>query len=103
MPQQLNELKQEFLLLHSITLDDFPNNVLEEAAICTGADGNNITYYTDVLWYYFSKDKIPSTNKSKFDNLFKLAKVILCIIRSIAEEESVFSKIRKLLLHNVLV
>ena len=94
-PQQLNELEQEFQLLQSIALDDLPNYVLEEAAIRTDADGNNITYRIDVLWYYLSKDNIPGTNKSKFDNLFKRAKVILCIIHSNAEEESVFSRIRK--------
>ena len=92
-PQQLNELEQEFLLLQSITLDDLPNDVLEEAVIRTDVDGNNITYRTDVLWYYLSKDNIPGTNKSKFDNLFKLDKVILCIIHSNAEEQSVFSRI----------
>ena len=63
--------------------------------IRTNADGNNITYGIDVLWYYLSKDNIPGTDKSKFDNLFKLAKVILCIINSNAEEKSVFSRIRK--------
>ena len=72
-----------------------PNYVLEEAAIRTDADGNKITYRIGVLWYYLSKDNIPGTNKSKFDNLFKRAKVILCIINSNAEEESVFSIIRK--------
>ena len=95
-PQQLNELvEQELLLLQSITLDDLPNDVLEEVAICTDADGNNITYRIDVLWYYLSKDNIPGTKKSKFDNLFKLAKVILCTIHSNAEEEPVFSRVRK--------
>ena len=105
-PQQLNELEQEFLLLQSITLDDLPNDVLEEAVIRTDADGNNITYRIDVLWYYLSKDNIPGTNKSKFDNLFKLAKVILCINHSNAEEEPVLSRIGKnfpIYLHNVLV
>ena len=82
-PQQLNELaeqgllvEQGLLLLQSIVLNNLPNDVLEEVAICTDADGNNITYRIDVLWYYLSKDNIPGTKKSKFDNLFKLAKVI---------------------------
>ena len=72
-----------------------PNYLLEEAVIRTDADGNNITYRINVLWYYLSKDNTPRTNKSKFDNLFKLAKVILCIIHRNAEEESAFSRIRK--------
>ena len=63
--------------------------------IRTDAVGNNVTHRINVLWYYLSKDNIPRTNKSKFDKLFKLAKVILCIIYSNAEEESAFSRIRK--------
>ena len=57
-PQQLNELEQKFLLLESTTLDDLPNDVLEEVAIHTDADTKNITYRIDVLWYYLSKDGI---------------------------------------------
>ena len=34
---QLKELEQEFLLLQSITLDDFPKGLLEEIAIRTDA------------------------------------------------------------------
>ena len=96
MEVTFNELEQEFLLLQSIISDDLPNDVSEEAAIHTDADGSNITYRTDVLRHYLSKDNIPGTNNSKFDNLFKLANVILCIICSNAEEESVFSRITKI-------
>ena len=39
--------------------------------------------------------KIPGTSKSKFENLFKLAMIVLCIIHSIAEEESHFSHVKK--------
>lgn len=42
-PQQLNELEQEFLLLQSITLDDFSKDLLEEVAIRTDADSKNAT------------------------------------------------------------
>ena len=72
-----------------------PPEALEEAAIRTDNDGNNVTYCIDALWYHLYINKIPGTSKSKFENLFKLAKIILCIIHSNAEEESVFSRIRK--------
>ena len=39
--------------------------------------------------------KIPGTNKSKFENLFKLAKVVLSVVHSNAEEESLLSRVRK--------
>ena len=42
--------------------------------------------------------KILGTLKSKFENLFKLAKVVLCIIHSNAEEESLFPHIKNILL-----
>ena len=92
---QLNELEQEFLLLQSFQLEDMLPEALEEAAFRTDNDGNNVTYRIDVLWYHLCINKIPGTNKSKFENLFKLYKIILCIIHRNAEEESVFSGIRK--------
>ena len=49
-----------------------PPEALEEAAIRTDNDGNNVTYCIDVLWYHLYINKIPGTNKSKFENLFKL-------------------------------
>ena len=39
--------------------------------------------------------KIPGTNKSKFENLFKLAKVLLSVVHSNAEEKSLLSRVRK--------
>ena len=37
--------------------------------------------------------KIPGKSKSKFENLFKLARIVLCIVHSNAEEESLVKKI----------
>ena len=39
--------------------------------------------------------KILGSNKSKFENFFKLAKVVLSVVHSNAEEESLFSRVRK--------
>ena len=39
--------------------------------------------------------KISGTTKSKFEQLFKLASLLLIIVHSNAEEESVFSRVRK--------
>ena len=92
---QINELEEEFLLLQSITLDDFLLHEREEAAIRINGRGDQITYLIDVLWYYLYQMKIPGTNKSKFENLFHLAKIVLCIVHSNAEEESLFSRVKK--------
>ena len=88
-------MQQEFLLLQSITLDDFNSLVKEEA--CTGVDdeGEGVTYRINVLWYHLYEMKIPGTSKSKFENLFKLARVVLCIVHSNAEEELLLSTVNK--------
>ena len=39
--------------------------------------------------------KVAGTNRSKFENLFNMDKVVLVIVHSNAEEESVFTHIRK--------
>ena len=92
---QMNEMEQEFLLLQTISLDDFEDYVKEEAAIRADQSGEAIRYRIDVLWYYLNELKVHGTQKSKFEQLFKLAKVVLTIVHSNAEEESLFSRVRK--------
>ena len=82
---ELVEMEQKFLLLQSITLDVFDSYVKEEACIRVDDEGEGVTYRNDVLWYHLYEMKIPGTSKSKFENLFKLARVVLCIVHSNAE------------------
>ena len=84
----------QFLLLQSITLDDFSKDLLDEAASRTNVVDNNVTYFVETLCYHLFKDNIPGTSKRKFDKLFKLANLLLCIIHSKAEEP-VLSIIRR--------
>ena len=88
-------MEQEFLLLQSITLDDFDSYVKEELCIRVDDEGEGVTYRIDVLLYHLCEMKIPGTSKSKFENLFKLARVVLCIVHSNAEEESLYSRVKK--------
>ena len=94
-PQQFAELEQEFLLLQSTTLEDMPQHALDKAVIWVDPESNDKVYRIDVLWYHLFKMNIPGTTRSKFRTLFELANVVLCIIHSNAEEESVFSRVCK--------
>ena len=94
-PLQLVQLEEEFILLQSITLEDFSEAALSEASIRVDGDGQTVTYRIEVLWYYLYMMKVAGTNRSKFENLFKMAKVVLAIVHSNADEESMFSHIRK--------
>ena len=91
----MNEIKQEFLLLQTLSLDDFEDYVKEEAGIRTDQSEETVTYRTDILWYFLNEFKVPGTQKSKFGQLLRLPKVFLILVHSNAEDESLFSRVRK--------
>ena len=62
---------------------------------CHGDEEHAVVYRIDVLWYHLRLQKIPGTSRSKFHYLFNLVRVVLCIIHCNAEEESVFSRVKK--------
>ena len=72
-------MEVEFLLLQSITLQDFDDSQLSEATIKTDEDGDVKTYKIDILWHHLFMKKIAGISKSKFENLLKLAKVVFSI------------------------
>ena len=78
-----------------MTLDDFSTAIKDEAAIRIDEDGNSVTYPIDVLWFYLHEMKIIGTQRSKFHNLFHLARAVLSIVHFNSEEESLFSCVRK--------
>ena len=65
-----------------------PQHALVEAVVRVDPKDDDKIYRIDVLWYHLFKMNIPGTTRSKFRNLFELAKVVLCIIHSNAEEGS---------------
>ena len=89
------KMEQEFLLLQTITIYDFDSYAKAEVTIRVDENDGEETFRIDVSWYYLYETKIPGTSKSKLENLFKLAKVVLCIIHSNTEEESLFSRVKK--------
>ena len=64
-------MEQKFLLLETVSLDDFEDYVNEDAR--TDQSGEAVTYRSDILWYYLNEFKVPGTQKSKFGHLFRLA------------------------------
>ena len=95
--EKIIQMEEEFLLLQSITLQDFDDSQLSEATIKTDEDGDAITYRTDILLYHLFMKKIARTSKSKFENLFKFSKEVFSIVHSNAEEQSLFSRVSKIL------
>ena len=81
-PHEFFQLEEKVILLRSVTLHDFTESALSEATIRVDIDGDSKIYWIDILWYYLYMMKIPGTNKSKFENLFKLEKVVLSVVHS---------------------
>ena len=53
-PHKFLQLEEEFILLQSVTLQDFTKSALSEATIRVDIDGDSKTYRIDILWYYFN-------------------------------------------------
>ena len=79
----------------SVYLDDMSEKVFRKALIHHGNEEHAVVYRIDVLQYHLSLQKIPGTTRSKFNHMLMVMRVVLCIIHSNAEEESVFSHAKK--------
>ena len=93
--EEINELEQKFIYLQSISLEDFSDAMKDEAAIRVDDEGRNVVYRIDVLWFHLHEMKIAGKNRSKFSNLFKLVRIVLSVVHSNSEQESLFSRVRK--------
>ena len=73
--------------------DDIPSTVWEKASI--SLDGACATYHQlDLIWHHLSTMKAPD-GTHRFNRLCLIAKLVMVIPHSDAQEESVFSMIRK--------
>ena len=92
-PAQLTDIEEAFTILQSMDISDFPKEAVNEPTIHIDDNGNPEVYRIDVLWYSLFNMKMPGLQRSKFKNRFSLAKVVLSIVRSNAEEDSLFSRV----------
>ena len=84
----MDKLNEQFLNYQLLMPGDIPAFIREKAE-------ENDHYRIDDLWGYLKGVKKPGTNISEFDQLFKVAEVVLSIPHSNASEERVFSFINK--------
>ena len=71
------------------------HHVREQATIRADQTGEAVRYRIGILCYYLNELNVPGSQKPKFGQLFKLATAVLTIVHSNAEEESLFSRVRK--------
>ena len=86
-PAHLTHMEEEFTILQSMNVNDFPKEAANEATIRIDDNGNPEVYRIDVLWYHLFNTKMSGVQTRKFKNMFSLAKVVLSIVHSTPEEE----------------
>lgn len=88
----------EFLDYQTLMDTDIEAKAWEEAKVidCEEEGVPTVFHYrVDVLWWHIANLKIPGTNVPRFSHLFKVAEIILVLPHSNAEEERLFSIVRK--------
>ena len=93
MPRELELLSEEFIHLELLLDGNIPKDIWEKATVMLKADGER-KFRMDMIWHYLSGVK-SADNTSRFPRLSKVAKLVLTIPHSNAQEERVFSMIRK--------
>ena len=94
-----DELYDEFVDYQSITDDSIGKRAWEEAKVVEGmdGDGNEIAHYrVDILWWHLAHLKVAEkSTQNRFKHLPKIAEVVLVIPHSNAEQERLFSIVKK--------
>ena len=93
-----DELYDEYFDYQTLKDSEIGTQAWEEAKIIDCEENGVPTvfhYRVDVLWWHIANMKLPETNLPRFRHLLKVAELILVLPHSNAEEERLFSIVRK--------
>ena len=90
----MDRLGEEFTAYQLLEDSDIPQDVWKQATLYIDEEHNQTYHRMDVLWHHISTMRAPD-NSYRFFRLSQIAKLILVIPHSNAEEERVFSMVRK--------
>ena len=91
---ELDELLEEFIDFQLLAEDDIPSTIWENASITLDDCALVKHYRLDVIWHHLATMKAPD-GTLRFNRLCRVAKLVMVIPHSNAQEERVFSMIRK--------
>lgn len=92
-PSTLNELEEQLLDYQLMLTAEVPEDVWKSATKID--EDEKKTYRMDTIWAYLSVAKDPD-GTSRFSKLAKVARLVLTLPHSNAEEERVFSMVTKI-------
>lgn len=96
-PAELDLLSEEFTSYQLLDEKSIPRNIWDAALVHEDDDdstGSTRYYRMDVIWNYLSSVRLPDGSLC-FPRLLKIAKLVLVIPHSNAEEERLLSLVRK--------
>ena len=89
----MERVHEEFTEYQLLNDSDIPEDIWRKATVVEEEDGS--TYHRmDIIWQYLSTVRAPD-NTLRFARLSNIAKLVLIVPHSNAEEERVFSMVRK--------
>ena len=94
----IDELYEEFVDYQTIDDDSIGKQAWEEAKVVEGKDEDDdevVHHRIDILSWHLAHLKVPETSQNRFKHLPRVAEVILVIPHSNAEQERLFSIVRK--------
>ena len=93
-PCELDGVLEEFVDYQMLQDDDIPSDIWERATIAVD-EGTSVTHHRmDVIWNHLSSMKAPDSTL-RFYRLCQIAKLVMVIPHSNAQEERVFSMVQK--------
>ena len=93
-PHQLEILSEEFTEFQLLEEGHIPERVREAATVFEDKDREVKYYRMDQIWHYLASMK-DADESFKFSRLANVAKLVLVLPHSNAQEERVFSMVRK--------
>ena len=87
-------MEEEFVDYQLLKDEDIPQYVWDEATVVVNEEDGHKLYQMDIIWNYLSSMK-SFDGYQRFKRLAQVAKLILIIPHSNANEERVFSMVRK--------
>ena len=89
LPKELDSLHEEFLDFQLLCNDEIPESVWKSSVVQDDADSDITRHRMDIIWHYLSSMRGPD-HCYRFSRLCQVAKLVLVIPHSNAQEERVF-------------
>ena len=93
-PEEVDKLSEEFTEFQLLHDNDIPKQIWEKATVKVDSVNDKSYQRMDVIWHYISTMKAPD-HTTRFLRLSKIAMLVLLIPHSNAQEERIFSMVRK--------